>query len=300
MKVSDYSIGAGDESHSILIASCGYERRSSYICRLRIHGPQMFALDYGGSGSSYDANRAHYQAAGWKVIAEDRWHEVLSALDLACKNGVRVLVDISSMPRRVLASIVECIVLSGARLDVTFVYAPGRFEQSFEAAQRSEVLAAEPISRFFSGELRPTSVPIGLVIGLGLEAHRALGVMELLEPASTWIFTTYTADRRYRQAAEEVHRKLLSTFDQDGLFEYDLRSISETYSTLDSLSFGAGLRYRLILAPSGPKVFTLACLLVGSRREPARPAVWRVGNADQSQAADVEEVGDVVAALVSF
>lgn len=259
----------------------------------------MFALDYGGEGGSYASNVALYNSAGWQVLREESWSQVFNAVAEASPS-LRILIDISSMPRAVLASLVEAVATPRPSRDVTFVYAPGDFEQSEKAAGRAEVLSAEPISPFFAGELRPTSIPVGLVIGLGLEQYRALGVIELLEPAHTWIFTTYSGDERYREAAEAVHRRLLETFDPGAVFEYDLRSIADTYASLESLTFSTGLRYRLIMAPSGPKVFTLACLLVGSSRDPARPAIWRVGNASPSEPFDVDEVGDLVAARVVF
>nr|WP_300047171.1 hypothetical protein [uncultured Nocardioides sp.] len=258
-------------------------------------------MDYGGGGGSYDENLATYSAAGWQVAPAAEWAEALGRLDPVADGGQRrVLIDISSMPRTVLADIVERLSVYEVPLLTTFVYAPGVFEHSVRAAGRTEVLTAGPISPFFAGELRPTSVPIGLIVGLGLEQHRAVGVMELLEPANTWIFTTYSGDQRFRDAAERVHRRLLEVFDPASVFEYDLRSIGDTFSALESLTFSAGLRYRLIMAPSGPKVFALACLLVAAGRSAARPAVWRVGGADPSEAYDVAEAGDLVAAQVTF
>lgn len=301
MRVRDVTIGPNDTSHDILIASCGYERRSSYVCRLGIDAPVKIALDYGGGGCSYEENLATYTTADWRIARQDEWGQAFALLDdPQSPEGRRALVDISSMPRAVLASLVERLATSVVPIEVTFVYAPGVFEQSVRAAGRAEVLTAGPISSFFAGELRPTSVPIGLVVGLGLEQHRAVGVMELLEPAHTWIFTTYSGDPRFRDAAERVHRRLLEAFDPTSVFEYEIRSIGDTFAALESLSFSAGLRYRLILAPSGPKVFTLACLLAATTRSTGRPAVWRVGGANTSQAFDIEEAGDLVAATVTF
>lgn len=301
MRVKDVTIGANDASHDVIVASCGYERRSSYVCRLGIDAPVKIALDYGGVGGSYDDNLATYTDSGWRVAREAEWDQVLGLLDASDGGGERrVLVDISSMPRTVLADIVERLSTFAVPPLTSFVYAPGVFEQSVRAAGRAEVLTAGPISPFFAGELRPTSVPIGLVVGLGLEQHRAVGVMELLEPANTWIFTTYSGDERFKDAAERVHRRLLEAFDPASVFEYDIRSIGDTFAALESLTFSAGLRYRLIMAPSGPKVFTLACLLAATGRSSARPAVWRVGGAKVSQAYDIEEAGDLVAARVTF
>lgn len=288
------------EEFDLVIATCGYEHRSSYLCRLGIEARQKFAIIYSGTdGGSFDSNRRVYGTAQWTLAKLD---DVLSSADMAWADGLakKIAVDISSMPRRTIGRIIQWLWEARGRpgLEVHFLYCPGEFSASALAATVQAPMSAGPISSFYSGLLRAPSIPIGLVVGLGLEPYRAAGIIELLEPARTWLFSAAMGDVRFTKAAEELHSSILGSVSPDYVFSYDVRSLSETYSILESLSFGVGLDYRLILAPSGPKLFSLACLLLGADRQPERPAVWRVGSARTPVAMDVQEAGDVCASVV--
>jgi hypothetical protein len=293
--------------YDILIATCGYERRSSYICRLGIEGDLKFAIIYPDTnGGSYLENRSLYTDAAWTLTSLE---EVLLKAESSMAQQtapLKVGIDISSMPRHVIGRIVEWMLSStstskrGGAISYYFLYCPGEFSSSAQAAQRDGALSAAPISPFFAGELRMPSIPIGLILGLGLEPHRAFGVMEFLEPAKVWLFAGRSGDIRFLDAASSVHESLLDSFDEDDLYSYDVRSLEMTYSMLESLCFSSGRDYRLLMAPSGPKIFSLACFLVAARRVDDRPAVWRVGNANAMVPMEVVEAGDVSSAVVSL
>jgi hypothetical protein len=290
-----------DDPHGIVIASCGYERRSSYIGRLGLNKRRGIAATYPATGADREAeNRELYESLGWDVLPSS---EALDeAIASSSQAGVCLTVDISSMPRRFLADVVERITASkGPRpRRVRFLYCPGDFEQTSRAAGRDVNLSATPVSPYFEGGHRPTSVPVGLVVGLGLEPHRALGIMELLEPVRTWVFKSDAADERYRDATDAVNRQVLADFEARGVFDYDLHSLESTYFALESLTHAACSDYRLVFAPSGPKIFSLACLLVGAKRSIDRPAVWRVGGSETDAGADVDEMGKVVCADIDM
>jgi hypothetical protein len=240
-----------------------------------------------------------YSSEEWKKAPVVEAFETVESL---VSGGVKTLaVDISSMPRKTLALFVEMLSSKvGQDLEVDFLYCPGNFDESSKAANVVVPMTAEPVSEFFSGALRPPSVPIGLIVGLGLERHRAAGIVELLEPARTWFFAAAEGDERFIKAAEAVNQQLLRVASQGDVFHYDIRSLAQTYAAVESLCFSSGLDYRLIMAPSGPKLFSLACLLVASDRGYARPAVWRVGSAGFTHSVDVCESGEVSASRVVF
>lgn len=285
----------------LIVASCGYERRSSYLCRLGVDARAKVALEYGGpSDLTTSSNRGIYSAAGWELVGTKELTYHATQLIANCLSP-RICIDISSMPRAVLAALVEWLWdLPMEDAQVQFVYCPAQFASSSQAAARVGTLSAGPVSDFFIGELRAPSVPVGLIVGLGLEPHRALGLVELVEPLRTWAFVSESIDHRFSEAASALHADLLASPDAPTLLHYDVRSLAQTYGALESLNFAVGLNYRLLIAPSGPKIFSLACMLVGAPRVNGRPAIWRVGNAIPSAPSDVAEAGDVVAADVHF
>ncbi|KZE94856.1 hypothetical protein AVP42_00783 [Agromyces sp. NDB4Y10] len=302
MKPIDHPFERGS-SFDVVLAVCGYETRSSYVARLGVEGGTKLAVTYKSpAGGALEANRLLYEIEGWTFIAASSLREALHRA-LAGRGGAgRICVDISSMARRTLATVVEVLWTLSAQhpFEVQFLYCPATFDSSSKAARRVEALNAGPVSDYFAGELRSPSIPVGLVVGLGLEPHRALGLTELVEPTKTWAFVSDSEDARFAAEAARMHTPLFDAPANSALFHYDVRSLAEPYGALESLSFSAGLRYRLLFAPSGPKIFSLACLLVAAPRVSSRPAVWRVGTATRSEAIDIEEAGDVVASSVLF
>lgn len=290
------------QTYDLVVATCGYERRSSYLCRLGVTGTKTMAITYPGSRSPvFDDNRQLYTAASWEITDLDR---AVSELNVAISRGSAksIAVDVSSMPRHGIASLVELFAsLDCEPFEVNFLYCPGDFAGSAIAAKSDSPMSAGAVTPYFSGTLRPPSIPIGLIVGLGLEPYRAAGIMELLEPARTWLFTPNQGDDRFVEASSIVHHDLLTLANPGDVFDYSIRSLAKTYLALESLCFSTGLHYRLIMAPSGPKLFSLACLLVGSKRDAARPAVWRVGSSSsRAEPVSVEEAGDVSSSVVAF
>ncbi|MFP7762036.1 hypothetical protein [Marisediminicola sp. LYQ85] len=299
MRVRDVAFNR-TQQFDILVATCGYERRSSYLARLGVAAARKLAVVYPGTvGLSFASNRAIYEAEAWDQVAE---RELLDELARELHGAVHVslCIDVSSMARRTIANMVELVSEHPNVGVVQFVYCPARYETSARAAAVVRPLSAGPITPYFSGTLRSPSIPIGLIVGLGLEPHRADGLIELLEPSRLWSFVASSEDERFATDVLSMHSSLLGGT-RSVPVSYDVHSLSDIYSSLDSLVFSAGLRYRLLIAPSGPKIFGLAALLVGANRSDSRPAIWRVGVEGAIDAPiDVLEAGDVVSAVVTL
>lgn len=293
MHLSDVAFSR-HEPYSVVLATCGYERRSSYLARIMAQPTLGLAIVHGGNQvASFAQNLEIYKHGDWVIGALDSLLEQAST----ALGGERatMAVDISSMPRRAMASIVEWIIQGTSfEFDIDFLYCPADFLMSAAAANRSERLTAGPVDDYFSGAIRPPTLPIALIMGLGLEKYRGMGMVELLEPSRTWAFVAQSEDGRFAEVAMEVHDQIL-TARNSKVVSYDVYSLASTYQALESLCFGLGPRHRIVLAPSGPKIFSLASLLVAATRSPFRPAVWRVGSTGSSTPADVAESGEVIA-----
>jgi hypothetical protein len=283
----------------VVVASSGYEDRSTYLCRLGLRGDKNFAILLPGDDDLNLASRDCYRSAGWEVGYIE---QILEACETSLRNSQRpkICIDISSMPRSVVAKIVEWLWFRSYALSVQFVYCPAAFDDSSVAAGIDSPLTAEPVSDFFRGELRAPSLPIGLVVGLGLEPYRALGIVELLEPSRTWAFLAEGTDDRFEKASESMHSHLVSESGGRLLMRYRMDSLEKTYAALESLTFSTGLKYRLLFAPSGPKLFSLACMLVAAPRGTGRPAVWRVGRDSSTDPRNITAAGEVIACEVAF
>lgn len=291
------------EPFDLVVISGGYESRSVYIARLEIAGQRRLAVRLPRvEGACYDSNWSYLRESGWEAVVPDTLESELRQTLERASSGLpaRIAIDISSMPRTILGKILEIFNEHGAGAQVTFLYCPAWFETSAKQAQLDVSLSAQPVSSYFAGAVRPSHVPIGLVVGLGLEPHRSDGVREFLEPGRLWAFVAQGLDERFVSSVLEVNEYFLRGSGVEVL-RYDIRDIAGTVRAIGSMNRSAGHHYRVVLAPSGPKVFTLACLLVGLDRAIERPAVWRVGpTADPIVAVDVEGTGEVVSCRVRF
>jgi hypothetical protein len=296
MRVNDV-IFSRSERFDLLVTVCGYERRSQYVTRVSAEPKSHVVIDYHSPGiGAYDDNLDEMQPSHTVL---DREEAVLEIVARAAAAGARVRVDISSMRRSTIAAVVNTLQYSRGNADVQFVYAPAAYEASARAAVDHLSLSAGPVTDIFRGDLRPSSIPVGLVAGLGLEPHRIMGLTELLEPDEVWAFVASSDDSRFQRNVRLVNQLTLEDAHTTAL-TYDIRSIAETYLAVDSLVFAAAPRRRLVLAPSGPKMFALVCLLVAANQPEHRPAVWRVGATSTHSGTALEAAGDVVAAEVNF
>lgn len=289
------------EEFDLAVGVCGYEPRSSHVCRVGVRAGRKIAIVYRSTeGDEFDRNRENYSSNGWTLVEEPAVlqfvRETLRGID-----NPRILVDISSMARRTMAIFVQELWENPRVGDVQFTYSPPRYESSLEAASVVPSLRADPITDYFAGALRSPSIPVGLVLGLGLEPHRASGLIELIEPTRLWAFAALSDDERFIEDLREMHAGLIDESSGSMMLYYDIRSLSGVYNSIESLAFASSLEYRLLIAPSGPKLFTLASLLVGAPRTSTRPAIWRVGSSTPSASlSSVVEAGDIVAAQVDF
>lgn len=299
MIVKDAKLVAG-ESFDGVFSFCGYESRSTHILDFGLQAPIRVAMQSNADsvGSLHKSNEARYLEGGWLMSPLD-WRAIIS--ELCTRPSSRILIDISSMPRSMIASIVETVTTSVVQqVDVQFAYFPATFEESASAAMRDESLHAGPVSSFYSGELRSPRIPLGLVIGLGLERYRALGLIEMLEPERTWSLVGEAKDSRFDLGAVAAHDDFMTGPAEPALLSYPVSSIAQTYGLIESLLHAAKPDYRMILAPSGPKMLSLVSCLLAAPRSSNRPALWRVGSPKPSVAHDVRASGEVVSAIVTF
>jgi hypothetical protein len=187
----------------------------------------------------------------------------------------RILVDYTSMTRSWYAGIIEAIRRfdDGGAIECVFVYSPAEFAEPPEPSPNAIV---DPIPGFCG--LDVPEKPTALVIGLGYERSRALGLLEYIDPAVTFAFyVDPPLDLRFRDAVLTNNAAVLDKIRKDGsgrIFTHPLLDMQRTSDLLMSLYSGLSDEYRVILAPLGVKPFSLLCLLMASQFRDID--VWRV------------------------
>lgn len=118
--------------------------------------------------------------------------------------------------------------------------------------------------------------PVALIIGLGYEDGRAYSLKEFFDAEVVYIFRTSKSwSKEYYNLVTQNNEHLLDRFG-DYTFEYSLDNISLAYKNLADLCFELEKKYRIIIAPCGPKPFTLISCLIFLRYQSVN--IWRIKN----------------------
>jgi hypothetical protein len=139
-----------------------------------------------------------------------------------------------------------------------------------------------------------------LLIGLGYEKGRALGLAEYVEAAETFAFYANPAlDSAFLGAVLQNNQSLLDSLGPDRVFTYPLADLRATAAKLGSLALGLRSQsYRVILAPQGPKPFTFLCFLLATQHDGFD--VWRVSAGTSGKTYDRPPIGEVLVCRARF
>src|SRR6185369_5500856 len=117
-------------------------------------------------------------------------------------------------------------------------------------------------------------LPPAVVIGLGYEQDKAIGIIEYIEPTMVWAFRPRGGDPRFETAVDEANSTFWDIVSPDRVIDYSVEGSLECLTLLESLISGSLSTVRPILIPFGPKIFAACCLLVASMHYP-KVSVWR-------------------------
>ncbi|MEW6444232.1 MAG: hypothetical protein AB1640_25080 [bacterium] len=206
-------------------------------------------------------------------------------------------VDISSMTRTWYGGIVKALSRTRRRFPVrsVFAYIPALWSGRQVPAPPNEVVG--PVSGYASHAL--PNKPTALVVGLGGDHGRALGLNDYLDPETTaCFFSDPGADRRYTRDVLGANRDLIASIRNEYLYQYDLFDAFGTYKTLESVCQGLSREYRVVLASLGPKIFGLYCFLIHTNFPEV--SVWRVSPATRLQPVDHKPAKQAILLDVSW
>jgi|WetSurMetagenome_2_1015567.scaffolds.fasta_scaffold62419_2 hypothetical protein len=294
-------------AYNLFLATLGYERRARAVAEsLPAESEKAVAVGYSQRQVlSFVSNELWFKAHGMAVeIVDDAgfpsWFSAMVRPSTSSGGQVfRALVDISSMTRTRIASVISTFV-SGpqdVRYDVDFVYAMAKYSEP--SSSPSPNSGMEPVLPFFAGWPRDPRLPVTCIIGLGYEYGKALGLVEHIEPWDAWLYVPRGNDPRYHSDVESANRLLLKRAKENRLIVYDVDNPMGTFMSLESHLSGLVNFTRPNLAPFGPKIFALTCMLA-SVRQPRMVPVWRVSAGQHEVPIEREPSGEFVGLRVVF
>lgn len=293
-----------DYRPSALVASCGYERRSTHIARLLAQTSDHLVV--AGFPSQrvlhYKDNLEIFAKLGADVVEvhDDDYRSWLhDRLKSISRSKSHVVVDISSMSRPRMAAVVSEVgqLLRGGRnVIVDLLYSPSTFVKHDPDAE-DPLAVAGPVTSDFAGWSRRPEYSVSLIVGLGYEPNRASVGIDLVEPVRVWAFApmglrTEEAKSPFDSAVIDANAELLARHDVMRV-DYPIDSPFQVFSELFSLVSNLQSTSRPLLLPLGPKIFACVCMLVSAEFDNT-VAVWRLSAGEFARARDAVAAGPVI------
>jgi len=285
--INQIPFGQLDSEYDLMICASGYESRAIYVAEAllsrsanKVNG-LVLAFDEHKEILARPQNDKFFEKFRFEskicigastenaeVIISEKLHQ------LKRSKPSKILVDISSMTRAWYGAVVKCLtqLTELGNLEVHFTYTPAEYNPPSENYPPNRVVC--PV-RGFSGNTFP-DVPTALVIGLGYDPDRALGLKEYLDPQLTFLFIPDpSTDARYLEKVKNVNSFLLGITSSEQKAAYPVLDMVSTFKLLESTCNGLKRNWRVVLCSFGPKTFGLCCFLVASIHRDL--SIWRVG-----------------------
>ncbi len=284
----------------LLICASGYEERCTFLATQidleKIQNKVVFTFNNEIHTASRLNNDEFFAEKKFDAIPADADSEIeiLSFLNdrILLERGIySIIIDYSAMSRVWYAAILKYFYFKSeaqSKIRLVYSYTVSKFVESPEEDIYNVHIG--PISGF--SNLTVPQMPTGLIIGLGYEKSRALGLNEYFD-GETYIF--YTEGKNSEEYSEEIERnnsQLLSQVKPENIFRYRISDIIGLYSRLFSLCRDLKNDYRVILASCGPKTFALVSLLIALELD--NIDVWRISAGKSALPVDKKASGEIV------
>ena len=267
---------------SVIVASGAEERATHAFHNYNPAAERFLSSYYGNETPISQSNKQYFRSRGFLDFpaSGDDLKASIKALisEAAASESKRLCVDISCLTREGMARWIHS--LSSVKLptpvSVDFVYSHAEFiaPPSIAALAKSPLPAVPELAGYFDNPEAPSL----LVIGLGYEPYLALGFLELLDPSHVIAFVPSGHDSRFTAAVTTQNRTFFEYVRNESLIHYDVFEPFAAFQSVESVISGNKKKFRINLAPCGPKLFALSCIAAAVAHYP-NVFVWNL-NAD--------------------
>jgi hypothetical protein len=283
----------------LVLAASGYESRSTFLfTKSKLKSSNKFVINF----ESYknDSIRIYndniFEKLGFKSWNEcgDKFDSILNKLDLILKaiskKQIKVLIDYSCMTRVWYAEILRYFsyIENFAKIELYFSYSVSKFVDPPQNSPINKFVA--PINGFYS--ISVPMKPTALIIGLGYVSSRAFGLAEYFDVKPFLFINDHNFNLDFHNEVISQNNDLIKSVSEENIFYYPLNNLSYTETLLNHLCTDLLNDYRVILAPCGPKPFTLLSLITSLRLN--NVDVWRISAGENETPIDKQANGTLL------
>jgi hypothetical protein len=188
-----------------------------------------------------------------------------AALESHTSSHLRILMDYSCMSKNWYATAINYLILNDTMVDkvsIFFSYTPSYY---FEPSRTKKSHSATPLlcdhrSQVLNGRKK------ALLIGLGFDPENAKQLIKTIDPDIIFLlYSDPSFDERFTDKVLELNKKLVQSVGPANLIPYPVHDMDKTDAIITSLCIDLRLSYKVYIAPVGPKILSLSCLLLFAR-----------------------------------
>lgn len=189
-------------------------------------------------------------------------------------NAPSILLDISSMPREVMASVLATLEDFAIKhtLNLNVAYSLAKYSPPPDQVSPNETV--KPVHPEFAGWSVAPGLPVAAIVGLGYEKNKALGAVEYIQSRNWWVFVPTSEEEKYLKKVKQHNNVILRVAGEERTFNYSVHAPLATLSKLESLAASLLHTHKPVFLPFGPKIFFFCSLLVATVHKHC--AVWHV------------------------
>jgi hypothetical protein len=287
------------EVYDMAIVGLGYESRAISVCSSFSNViSAVVAIGYREHSDAYSylGNLEYYRSIGAEVIqGEDGF--VIDSLSKLIKSNwvskpISCLLDITVMSRTRLATILLFLIrnlVKGSTVKICYEIA----EYTEPSLDISPIRKIGPINEFLSGSLGDINLPSSVIIGLGYELGKAIGITNYLDTEMQFALIPKGKDISFEMSVVENNEMLLNSMSKENTFSYDVCNPYKTYFALREIVMAITQISRPIIVPLGPKILSALFVILSDEFEYALP-IWRVSSEHTETPVDRVSSGNLV------
>jgi hypothetical protein len=290
----------------LIIVASGYETRASYIStKFKPKGKEKIAFTF----NNYDnienrlKNDKLFSSLGYNLInsegdSETTITKLLESIAFTNQTEFNILVDYSSMTRVWYATILDYFRYFESEkeliVNLYFVYSKANFVPPPKKEVPNRHIG--PLKGFY--RMSFPDKPTVLIIGLGYEKIRAFGLTEFLDAETILFYTDLSNQNKFSIEVEKNNEEMLRIVSEENIFKYSIDKLEHLNYILNSLCKKLCEKYRIVIAPCGPKPFTLIALINSILLSDLD--VWRISPGIQGIPIDRTASGEVYILKLPF
>lgn len=289
--------------------ACGYEKRSIFFkSKHNIESKFSYVLEFEKEARlKTKENKLFYEKDSECnfVLAEgESGVEIINTLNVFFKtceeSDINILIDYSSMTSIWFSSFLNyfnCYFKDSKIKRVNLFYAYSHSIYTGPLKGESLALSVDPLEGF--SNISIPDKPTALIIGLGYEKDKATGLAQYLDAESYVFISDSSYAEEFSQTVKVENSVLLTEVKKENIFEYPILNLKIAAKLLHTLIVDLAQSHRIVLAPCGPKIFSLLCLIESIKVE--NTDVWRISSSKASKTAvDKEPDGKISIYRVIF